>query len=136
MKKKQRVPAPRGGQSDDLAAYEVGCGRISLRCASMTRKLAPNIPGIRGMSFEAAPQRKIRRAYSLCGALGLRSPAAAILVAMSLLAVPLSAAARGGLDQPAEQAKSKSQPKPGKSDSKPADKSDNEPRDKFGWRAP
>jgi len=50
MKNKQRVPAPRGRQSDDLAAYEVGSGRISLRCASMTRKLVPNIPGIRGMS--------------------------------------------------------------------------------------
>ncbi len=50
MKNKQRVPAPRGRQSDDLAAYEVGSGRISLRCASMTRKLVPNIPEIRGMS--------------------------------------------------------------------------------------
>ena len=31
---KQGVPAPRGGHSDDLAANELGCGRILLRCAS------------------------------------------------------------------------------------------------------
>jgi len=66
MKNKQRVPAPRGRQSDDLAAYEVGSGRISLRCASMTRKLVPNIPGIRGISGKVRhrsrklPQRVLR----------------------------------------------------------------------------
>ena len=44
MKAKQRVWALRGGQPDDLAASEVGCGQIWLRCASMKHKIAPNDP--------------------------------------------------------------------------------------------
>ncbi len=39
-----------------LAANEAGCARISLRCASMRRKIALNSPGIWGMSAKMAPQ--------------------------------------------------------------------------------
>jgi hypothetical protein len=46
MKAKPRVSALRGRKPDDLAANEVDCGRISLRCASMTRKIALDGPGI------------------------------------------------------------------------------------------
>ena len=52
MTAKQRVAALRGGQLDDLVAPEVGCGRISLRRTSMKRKIAPNDPGIWGMSVD------------------------------------------------------------------------------------
>ena len=41
MTAKQRVAALRDVQLDDLAAREVDCGRISLRRASMKRKIAP-----------------------------------------------------------------------------------------------
>ena len=53
MKAIARVPDPRGEQPERLAANEAGCGRISLRCASMRRKIALNSPGIRGMSVKA-----------------------------------------------------------------------------------
>src|ERR1700730_1342469 len=52
MKAKPRVSARRGRKPDDLAANEVGCGRNSLRCASMRRKIAPASLGIRGMSVQ------------------------------------------------------------------------------------
>jgi hypothetical protein len=39
MKAKQRVPAPRDAQPDDLAANRVGCDRISLRRALMRRNI-------------------------------------------------------------------------------------------------
>src|SRR6478672_2010451 len=52
MKAKARVPDPRGEQPERLAANEAGCGRNSLRCASMRRKIALNRPGIRGMSVK------------------------------------------------------------------------------------
>jgi hypothetical protein len=41
-------PAPWQRKPDDLAVNEVGCGRISLQCASMRRKIALDGPGIRG----------------------------------------------------------------------------------------
>src|ERR1700720_2396429 len=52
MKAKPRVPDPRGEKPERLAANEAGCGRISLRCASMRRNIALNSPGIRGMSVK------------------------------------------------------------------------------------
>jgi hypothetical protein len=52
MKAKPRVSALRGRKPDDLAANRVGFGRISLRCASMRRKIALDGPGIRGMSAQ------------------------------------------------------------------------------------
>src|ERR1700730_6799554 len=58
---RQRLRDPRGEQPERLAANEAGCGRISLRCASMRRKIALNSPGIRGMSDEAATLSKSRR---------------------------------------------------------------------------
>jgi hypothetical protein len=39
---KQRVSALRDVQRDDLAAREVGCGQISLQCASYEIKIAPS----------------------------------------------------------------------------------------------
>jgi hypothetical protein len=39
---KQRVSALRDGQPNDLAASEVGCGQISLQCASYEIKIAPS----------------------------------------------------------------------------------------------
>src|SRR5207247_10640274 len=53
---KPRGPARRGEQPGRLAANEAGCARISLRCASMRRKIALNSPGIWGMSAKMAPQ--------------------------------------------------------------------------------
>src|SRR5438477_11121110 len=53
---KPRVPEPRGEQPERLAANEAGCARISLRCASMRRKIALNSPGIWGLSAKIAPQ--------------------------------------------------------------------------------
>jgi hypothetical protein len=50
MKAKARVPDPRDKQPERLAANEAGCGRISLPCASIRRKIALNSPGIQGMS--------------------------------------------------------------------------------------
>jgi hypothetical protein len=50
MKPKQRVPALRGGQPDDLASNRGSCDRISLRRTSMRRKITLNNPGIWGMS--------------------------------------------------------------------------------------
>jgi hypothetical protein len=44
-----RVPGRCGRASRYFGCQRVGCGRISLRCASMRRKIAPNNP-IRGMS--------------------------------------------------------------------------------------
>jgi len=52
MKAKQRVPALRGGQPDDLASNRGSCDRISLRRASMRRKIALNNPGIWEMSIK------------------------------------------------------------------------------------
>jgi hypothetical protein len=52
MKATQRVSALRGGQPDDLIASGAGCEGISLRGASMRRKIGPNRPGIRGISVE------------------------------------------------------------------------------------
>ena len=49
------VSVLRGRKPDDLAANEVGCGQISLRCASMRRKIALDGPGIRGMSDYVLP---------------------------------------------------------------------------------
>jgi probable HAF family extracellular repeat protein len=49
MKATQRVSALRGGQPDDLIASGAGCEGISLRGASMRRKIGPNRPGIRGI---------------------------------------------------------------------------------------
>ena len=43
-------------QPERLAANEAGCARISLRCASMRRKIALNSSGIWGMSAKMAPQ--------------------------------------------------------------------------------
>jgi hypothetical protein len=54
MKAKARVPDPRGEQPERLAANEAGCGRISLRCASMRRNIALNSRGIRGMSVQTS----------------------------------------------------------------------------------
>src|SRR5215472_14023943 len=48
-KAKRRVPALRGGQSDDLAAGTVRCDRISLQRVSMGRKIAFKSSGIWGM---------------------------------------------------------------------------------------
>src|SRR5438445_7089843 len=53
---KPRVPDPQGEQPERLAENEAGCARISLRCASMRRKIALNSPGIWGMSAKMAPQ--------------------------------------------------------------------------------
>src|SRR5437773_9360301 len=61
MKAKQRVPAPRGRKLDDLAANEVGCSRISLRCASPRRSIAPTRPGTRGMSWMRAERKVMER---------------------------------------------------------------------------
>src|ERR1700693_2114096 len=47
---------PAGEQPERLAANESGCARISLRCASMRRKIALNSPGIWGISAKMAPQ--------------------------------------------------------------------------------
>src|SRR6516162_3541993 len=72
MKAKARVPDPRGEQPERLAANEAGCGRISLRCASMRRKIALNSPGIRGMSAETAHRRvrdNTRPRFSRAGSL-------------------------------------------------------------------
>ena len=52
MKATQRVSALRGGQPDDLIASGAGCEGISLRGASMRRKIGPSRAGIRGMSVE------------------------------------------------------------------------------------
>jgi hypothetical protein len=54
MKAKQRVPALRGGQPGDLASNRGSGDRISLRRASMRRKITLNNPGIWGMSAKAA----------------------------------------------------------------------------------
>ncbi len=64
MKATQRVSALRGGQPDDLIASGAGCEGISLRGASMRRKIGPNRPGIRGMSDQtllAWAMRKFKR---------------------------------------------------------------------------
>src|SRR6266851_9534779 len=53
---KPRVPDPRAEQPERLAANEAGCARISLRCASVRRKIALNGPGNWGMSAKMAPQ--------------------------------------------------------------------------------
>src|SRR6478736_6094113 len=63
MKAKARVPDPRREQPERLAANEAGCGRNSLRCASMRRKIALNRPGIRGMS--AQTHASLRRPRSV-----------------------------------------------------------------------
>src|SRR5207237_8536988 len=52
---KPRVPDPRAEQLERLAANEAGCARISLRCASMRRKIALNSPGSWGMSAKMPP---------------------------------------------------------------------------------
>jgi hypothetical protein len=62
MKATQRVSALRSGQPDDLIASGAGCEGISLRGASMRRKIGPNRPGIRGMSVT------IGKSMSLIGA--------------------------------------------------------------------
>ena len=49
-KAKQRVPARRGRATRHFGCQRGGCDRISLRRASLRRKIAPNRPGIRGMS--------------------------------------------------------------------------------------
>src|ERR1700730_2343302 len=58
MKAKQRVPALRGGQPDDLASNRGSCDRISLRCASMRRKITLNNPAIWGMSVKNNQARR------------------------------------------------------------------------------
>jgi uncharacterized protein (TIGR03118 family) len=77
MKAKPQVSALRGRKPDDLAANEVGCGRISLRCASMRRKIALNSPAIRGMSDKGkgTPMR-IPKNVLLAAMLGLGLSAA------------------------------------------------------------
>src|SRR6266850_2061354 len=57
MKATQRVSALRGGQPDDLIASGAGCEGISLRGASMRRKIGPNRPGIRGISVRTLANR-------------------------------------------------------------------------------
>jgi hypothetical protein len=55
MKAKAGVPDPRGEHARTIGC-ERGC-RISLRCASMRRKIALNSPGIRGMSVNFIMQQ-------------------------------------------------------------------------------
>jgi hypothetical protein len=57
MKAKQRLPALRSGQPDDLASNRGSCDRISLRRASMRRKITLNNPGIWGMSDKSIRTR-------------------------------------------------------------------------------
>ena len=47
----------RGEQLDDLAANEIGCGRIQLQRASARQKIALNGPGIRRMSVQCCRGR-------------------------------------------------------------------------------
>jgi hypothetical protein len=47
--------AVRPSESLFLVANGVGCGRISLRCASMRRKIAPDSPGIWGCLLNSSP---------------------------------------------------------------------------------
>src|ERR1700730_13898748 len=61
MKAKQRVPALRGGQPDDLASNRGSCDRISLRCASMRQKITLNKPGLWGMSVEPLHRKRPQR---------------------------------------------------------------------------
>src|SRR5438477_3809617 len=54
MKAKPRVPRGAAELVAILAANGVGCGRISLRCASMRWKIAPKGPGIRGCRLKCS----------------------------------------------------------------------------------
>jgi len=57
----------RGEQLDDLAANEIGCGRIQLQRASARQKIALNGPGIRRMSdniLNLISKSKIERSKS------------------------------------------------------------------------
>jgi hypothetical protein len=56
MKQSHECRTGGGEQSERLAANKAGCARISLRCASVRRKIALNSPGIWGMSAKMAPQ--------------------------------------------------------------------------------
>ena len=82
MKVKARVPDPRGEQPERLAANEASCGRISLRCASMRRKIALASPGIRGMS--AKEGREMRRIIS----------ALSVILTAAILGSPVQAQAQ------------------------------------------
>jgi hypothetical protein len=52
IKAKQRVSALRGGQPDGLGVNKVGCGRISLRRASLRGNITLVGSGIREMSVK------------------------------------------------------------------------------------
>jgi glycosyltransferase involved in cell wall biosynthesis len=87
MKATQRVSALRGGQPDDLIASGAGCEGISLRRASMRRKIGPNRPGIRGISV------KMRLSVIVCTKNRARNitPCLDSIAAAFSLAAPLDA---------------------------------------------
>src|SRR6266849_9142982 len=72
MKAKQRVPARRGRATRHFGCQRVGCDRISLRRASLKREIAPNRPGIRGMSANGGQHEKTSSAFfPIAPALGI-----------------------------------------------------------------